>query len=170
MGQGHRLYQREGDKVGAWEEVQYALNDRIRRHLECLPTSVRERVQEIRLRERRPLSLTVGSASWLWNGCGLVGPADPHTGFCVCQSDLDEVLSRLSEGAIYAHEEQIRAGYVAMRNGHRAGLCGSFTADDHIYRLSSINIRLARDVVGCAASLFRRIGRQRAHCRRARDG
>ena len=144
--------------MGAWDEVQYALNERLREHLSNLPVSIRDRVQEMRLRAGQPVSLTIGSRSWLWNGTGLVSPSATCPGYRVTQCDLEDVLHRLSDGAIYSHEKQIRAGYIAMRNGHRAGLCGSFTADGHMYELTSINIRLARDVAGCAEPLFRRFG------------
>ena len=137
--------------MGAWDEVQYVFGDRIRAALSGVPASMKERAQEIRLRLGQPVALTVDARSWFWDG----------TGLRVDQHDLDDALRRLCEGALYSREEQVRQGYVPLRQGHRAGLCGSFQPDNsHLYRLSSINVRLAHGVLGCADVLRACLGNE----------
>lgn len=145
--------------MSAWDEVQYGFSDRLRDHLSSVPSSVQERVQEIRLHLGRPVCFVIDAVSWLWNGSGLSQSFHDQHGFIVTQNDLDDTLAHYCDDALYSREDQIKRGFVSLHHGHRAGLCGSFQYDNgHLYRLTSVNIRLARSVVGCADALRKRLG------------
>ena len=134
--------------MGAFDEVQYLFNDRLREALAAVPCEMAERAQEIRLCLKQPIALTVGGRLWRWEGC-------PR----VTQGDLDEILRRMCDGALYSREEQVRQGYITLRGGHRAGLGGRFLPENgRLCALTSIALRLARACVGSADEVRRRMG------------
>lgn len=67
---------------------------------------------------------------------------------------IEEVLERACQRSIYAYTDTIVNGYVTVLGGHRIGLCGSGVWDggriSHIKEPSSLNIRIAKEWLGCA--------------------
>ena len=68
-------------------------------------------IEEVRLRRDRVASLTV-------RGQNLTLSTR------VCGKEMEEILLRVCGGSLYAHEETLCRGYVAMGDGIRVGLCG----------------------------------------------
>ena len=75
---------------------------------------------------------------------------------------LEELLLSLCGGAMYACEEQLRAGFLTLKGGHRAGVCGRMLYRDgkplRYAEIQSLNIRIARQIpcdrraINCAGS------------------
>jgi len=61
----------------------------------------------------------------------------------------------LCKNSVYAHTEEIKNGYIIMNSGHRAGVCGRVVKEG-MKDISSVNIRIAREVIGCANTLAER--------------
>ncbi len=104
-----------------------------------------EKLEEIRLGVGRPLRLRyAGRERELWP------QAD--------QSMVEDVLARACHQSVYAYSETIRQGYVTIEGGHRIGICGFGVRDGKELRTirspTSLNIRIAREVMGCANGLL----------------
>lgn len=105
-------------------------------------------VQEIRIRAGYPVLLYInGQEICLKNKI-----AD--------SSLIREILGIVSGHSLYAYEDEIRQGFITMEGGHRVGLCGTAVTDDTgfalrtIKEVSAINIRLARQRIGCSDSVI----------------
>ena len=103
------------------------------------------RINEIRIRTGRPLSVTMGDESV---SCGVV-----------CRPDETAyVLDKLCGGSMYSHGDTIREGFVSAPGGIRAGVCGrAVTRDgviDAVTDVTSVSIRIPQRVPGAADSLF----------------
>ena len=118
-------------------------------------------VQEIRLRAERPLALVCQNAVYYLT-CG-GGLTDLPCGDCliVKSAELDEVFARICEYSVYARQREIVNGFVTLRGGHRAGVCGTAVVRNgeivNVRELSSVNLRVSREHRGCAEALFRQI-------------
>lgn len=102
-------------------------------------------LEEIRLGCGRPLRLRYSSVEReLW----------PVAEAC----DVDMVLQRACRHSVYAYTETIARGYVTVEGGHRIGICGTGVLDggrvQNITAPSSLNIRVARQIPGCAKELI----------------
>jgi len=99
-------------------------------------------VQEIRIRAKRPVLV-------LMNGKEIV-----LTNAAANSALIREVLEIAAGHSLYAYEDEIRQGFLTMEGGHRIGLSGTAVADETGIRtikdISALNIRLARQVIGCA--------------------
>lgn len=75
-------------------------------------------------------------------------------GFILKKNDIEETVSNMCENSLYAYKESISKGYVTLRGGHRVGICGKVLYGDkkieNIPFISSLNIRLAIEKIGCA--------------------
>lgn len=75
------------------------------------------------------------------------------------QAVIEEVLERACQRSIYAYSDTIVNGYVTVPGGHRIGLCGNGVWNgsriEHIKEPSSLNIRIAKQMIGCADEAIR---------------
>lgn len=69
-----------------------------------------------------------------------------------------DILLNVSRNSIYAIQSDINNGFVIIRGGHRIGICGEVVYVDgkikNIKNISSLNIRIARQIFGCADSVL----------------
>lgn len=74
------------------------------------------------------------------------------------QSDIDFIMNAACRQSIYAHTETLCKGYVTIEGGHRIGICGFGVMKDGqvqtIRNVSSICIRVANQIIGCANQLL----------------
>lgn len=121
---------------------------------------LRTPLEEIRLREERPLELVCsGEWSYISTSGGLT--SDPGEALCPGREEMCRTFQLLAQGSVYAWEEEIRNGFLTIRGGHRVGVCGRVVVEDGrlktIRQVASLNIRIAREVPGCASGLLPRL-------------
>ena len=96
-----------------------------------------QRACEIRIRVQQPLLL-----------CGRSSFAVP--GFLPRAEDMERLLLAFCDQALYACEEQLRQGYLTLRGGHRAGICGHVLAENgravRLHGIQGISLRIARQM------------------------
>lgn len=72
---------------------------------------------------------------------------------------LQRIVRRLCGDSLYAFEEELKQGYFTVQSGLRVGVCGRIGmrsgAIQSISEISSLCIRIPREVKGCGASLAR---------------
>ncbi|MFD2611869.1 stage III sporulation protein AA [Paenibacillus gansuensis] len=122
-----------------------------------LPDKVQARLEEIRIREGRPLEI-------VYDGCfRFVSPQGtlsehPEVAYCPPREECLKLLDLLSNHSLYTLEEELRRGYITIRGGHRVGLAGRAVLDRGQVKLvrdiAGFNLRLAREMKGAADGLF----------------
>ncbi len=75
----------------------------------------------------------------------------------VSRNELQEIFSRIVEYSPYAYREEIINGYVTIERGWRVGLAGTVIEEKGIVKnikeISSLNIRIAREITGCSDAI-----------------
>lgn len=128
-------------------EIKNILPMRFRRFFEQ-EVQDRDKLQEIRFRIGQRVELQDGRRRIL---CGQK----------VDRSDLKEMLEYISGYSLYAFEEEISQGFLTIPGGHRVGVAGQVVMEagkvKNIRNVSFINIRVSREVKGCADKVLRYI-------------
>lgn len=74
---------------------------------------------------------------------------------------MDEVLRSLCQGAVYSRQHELSNGFLPLKYGHRAGVCGTAVHDGQsismVRNITSICIRVAREFRGCANDISRQV-------------
>ena len=138
----------------ALSKVLYALPPRIKGALFNLSPTVQQNVAEIRLRKNLPLTLTVcGETVFL--------KTDGQTCFklsdgliYISDAEILECFNLLCDSSVFAHENELRGGFIIMKNGCRAGVCGRLCDGGIMQDVSSVNIRISREIKGCANEIL----------------
>ncbi len=129
----------------------YALPGEISAVLMRLPIFVQSGVWEIRLRAGGPVTLT-GKTGFFVTRDAVATTYLPQNALITEEYHLEEVVKRITGRSVYTREQELKCGFLSMKNGHRAGVCGVFS-EGAALKVTSINIRIAREVKGCADSL-----------------
>ena len=121
--------------------------------LQKLSVLVKENTQEIRLRRGKAVTLTQNEENFylLKNG-NLTNKVNKDCVF-VTKEDIEKTFKLLVRSSVYSHLEEIKEGFVIMPYGHRAGICGTLLQNGGMGNISSVNIRIARQIIGCAKEI-----------------
>lgn len=107
------------------------------------------RTEEIRFRRNRPVI-------FLENQQELITPYRYNA------QELENLVDRLTEGSLSSFFESIKVGYITIKGGHRVGLSGTAVYEGnqlaYMKDISSVNLRIAREVNGSADRLFQTVG------------
>lgn len=116
-------------------------------------------IYEIRLRKNFPIILNgLSGKSYLYdNGQTLL----KEKAFICREEDINYVIETVTERSLYAFNEEIKQGFLTVKNGVRIGLCGECVFEGEsvvtIKNFSSLNIRIPREICGCADVVYNRV-------------
>ena len=117
-------------------------------------------LQEIRLRAGRPAALTIMGRTELLAGDGFT--RNPAAALVPSAEELSHSLQAVLSYSVYSHQHDLAQGYVTIRGGNRVGICGSAVRQGEdvqtVRNVSGLNFRIAGEVQGVAASVFRQLG------------
>ena len=109
-----------------------------------------DRLEEIRMRTGQPLMIR-------YDGREQILPAvqQPHI---VTKEEMRETMDYISHYSLYAYSEELKHGFVTIEGGHRVGVAGKVITEQekvkNVQHISSVNIRVSHEVIGCADPLL----------------
>ncbi|OPA81331.1 stage III sporulation protein AA [Paenibacillus selenitireducens] len=116
-----------------------------------LHPTVLARIEEIRVRQERPLEVNYQGQFHYVNYRGELTDM-PGEGYLPTREDGNRLLDFITNHSLYTMEEELRKGYITIHGGHRIGLTGRAVLTkghvDHIRDITSFNIRIARELKG----------------------
>ena len=119
-----------------------------------------EALEEIRLRSNQPLIIQNSKREWFVSYDGNMS-AKRENAFIVKQEDIFKSLELMCESSVYAFMEEIKNGYITLKGGHRVGIAGRTIVENSnikfIKDISGLNIRISRQIFGCAEKLMKYI-------------
>lgn len=116
-----------------------------------------QELEEIRLRVCAPVCLLFHDGEYYlgrWGGLTL----DMSEAYRITPQEIKLVLELVSDYSLYAHEEELRRGFLSVQGGHRVGLAGQVIMEHgsikSVSHISFMNIRVAHQMKGCGISVF----------------
>lgn len=141
-----------------YENISF-LPERIKNVFEKCDTKITDIIDEIRIRACSPILLKCkGKLLYIdKNGNLSYNP----TNMCVSFEEVHESFIRLCEFSVYSYIDEIKNGYITLKNGCRIGFCGTAVTNGNeivsIKDITSLNIRIARNIAGCSEKIIYQI-------------
>lgn len=114
--------------------------------LEKTPAVIQKNAREIRMRVGKKIMICTGTERY----------ESMHR---LKKEELTEIFRSFCGYSVHTHIEEIRKGYLLLPGGHRAGICGTAVYQDcylqTVRNISSVNLRIARQIKGVSDELFR---------------
>lgn len=119
-------------------------------------------IDEIRLRAGKNITVTVGSKDLFVTDTGAV-TNDISSGLISKESDIEYAFKAAFSYSLHSYSKELAMGYITTKGGNRVGICGTAVVSSNKYSdvdtvkyISSINIRISRQITGFADELCRR--------------
>lgn len=116
-------------------------------------------LQEIRIRVGRYMSFQYDGKEYIVN---------TKKDYKIKEEHMREILEYISQYSLYAYEQELKQGYITIEGGHRIGLVGKVVLEKgqvkSLKHISSINIRVAHEVIGCSDTLLPYITHNQGVC------
>ncbi len=124
-------------------------------------SSVFYELEEIRLRRERAVSICCKGKNLFLSVNGDLSIFS-NDALVLSGIELEEVYLKLCRNSVYSYQKDLASGFITLEGGHRAGICGSIVTNENneitgITNISTINIRVAREVKDCGEEAFRSI-------------
>lgn len=114
-------------------------------------------IQEIRLRADSPITVSTPTGERFLDMARLT-TLHQNSAIICRRKQLEDCFLRFCEESVYAHEQELREGYIAVAGGIRVGVAGTAVSEEFAVRsvrqVTSLCVRLPRRHNGCAASLM----------------
>ncbi len=130
-------------------------------NLNCI---IKSDTYEIRLRAGKPIILFGKYGYLFFNKNGDVSSFQNENSYICNPEIINEAFNRLCCYSVYSHIESLVNGYITFQGGHRAGITGTAVVNNQgavtsVKDISSVNIRIARQIKGAADGILKEIGR-----------
>lgn len=135
----------------AFAQAVAALPPDIRRAAQTLPPKTQGQAREVRLRAGRRPTVVLERDELPLPGAG-----------AVTVRDLELTLEIATQASAHVALGRVRLGWFTLRGGHRIGICGQAVMEGGQIKtlgvLSSLNLRVARQALGCGRGVFETLG------------
>jgi len=115
-------------------------------------------ITELRLRADKPMFVRIGGEDYVLTRRGKTANVAFRDAYRPTAEDIAETMERISQFSFYAFEAELKSGYITLPGGHRVGIAGHAVIENGAVQtwrhISSINIRIAHSVMGCADEVF----------------
>lgn len=115
-----------------------------------------DKAEEIRLRAFKPVIFKFNESEKFLSENGFTSIL--KDAIIAEKSDLKQMLELMSDYSIYSLEEELKGGFITLKGGFRVGITGRCICENKgikaVRYINSINIRICREVKGCADTAF----------------
>lgn len=130
-----------------------SLSKNIKASLQRVDREYLKKVEEIRIRENRPLMITLTNKDYMLTKDGKIATSLKDA-YIVNREDTANILQLISDYSLYSIEEELRNGFITLKGGHRVGLAGKAVLENGKIKtlkyISGFNFRISREMKGVA--------------------
>ncbi len=116
--------------------------------LKTAPEEIKKNAKEIKFRLGRKIAITNFTKTHFLNKVLL-------------KEEIEEIFKSICGYSIHSHAEEIKKGFITLKGGHRAGICGTAVYENNILKnikdISSINLRIARQVLNASDEILKNL-------------
>ncbi len=123
--------------------------------------SKKAQISEIRLRADKAVALTSGADTVFVSRDGTILYAPTEKAVCCSGQMITESVRSICGYSVYSRQNELSNGFITAQNGCRIGICGTAAVRNNtiaaVSHVTSLNIRVAREIRGSADELIRRL-------------
>lgn len=144
------------------EHIKKILDDKLFNAVNRISEFEASKIQEVRLRLGKNLSVCILDKEYFVTEKGKL-TQQASEGIRIDQYDIDTTFSIACQYSLHSFQKELSQGYITVNGGNRIGICGTAVIKNDkvetIKDISSLNIRVARQIIGCADEIYARLFR-----------
>ncbi len=131
-----------------YDEILSYFPENILEKLKNVTTDVWDKAKEIRIRAAQPVIVETFDGEIVIN-------------YIISLEDIIRLIENFSCNSVYSIQNEINNGYITIKGGHRIGISGTSVFENNLLKnikyISSLNIRIAREVKNCSLRIFDKV-------------
>ena len=139
--------------LSPFEQAIKYIPSRVRMQIVGLPPSIKNEVQEVRIRIGRAPSICIKGREYDISEFAQV------QNIVIDSSDINECFNYICEYSFHSYQQELMQSYITVKGGHRVGISASAIIKsggvETIKDISGLNIRIARQVLGSADNIMK---------------
>lgn len=147
------------DEVSVSRMLRY-FSPQIRNKIASACSDSKNDVHEIRIKTDAPVAVRSFGQEYFISGNGRLTENEENSVIC-STDDIEYSFRAICDDSVYSFSREIKEGFITIPGGHRVGICGTAVTDEGtvktVKNISSLNFRIARQVIGCADTIMRQV-------------
>ena len=147
------------DNIKRFDLAAQSLSGRLAQIFVSLDVSEKEKIREIRLRSRRPVTVITERGTEFVSQSGRLTQIYSDLTVRTDEREIEEIFRRLCGYSVHSFKDAINKGYITLAGGHRAGVAGTAVCENSrvtaVRDICAINLRIAREIKGAANEIYR---------------
>lgn len=147
------------DNIKRFDLAAQSLTPRLTEIFVSLPENEKERIREIRLRSRRPVTVITERGAEFVSQSGMLTQICSGLVIRTDEKEIDDIFRRLCGYSVHSFRDAINKGYITVSGGHRAGVAGTAVSENGkvtaVRDVCAVNLRIAREIKGAANEIYR---------------
>ena len=148
------------NEISGIKDILLYLPREIKGVVEKIDDEIKRDIEEVRIRAETPLTVRLrGNCCFVTERGGITNNID--NAYIVSRADLQKTFMLICDNSVYAHTNELSQGFIALRGGHRVGICGKAILENEKIKMfkdiSSLNFRIAKQVIGVADGVMNHI-------------
>ncbi len=119
----------------------------------------KNRIREIRIRNRRPVTVATDRGTEFLTSSGRLTQIYSDLAVATDENEVSDIFRRICGYSVHSFSDAINRGYITINGGHRAGVAGTAVTENGritaVRDICAVNLRIAREIKGAADDIMR---------------
>ena len=147
------------DNTKRFDVAANCLSKRLSALFLSLNDTEKNRIREIRIRNRRPLTVTTDKGTEFMLNNGRLTQIYSDLTVKTDEKEVDEIFRRMCGYSVHSFSEALNRGYITVNGGHRVGVAGTAVVENGkitaVRDICALNIRIAREIKNAADDVMK---------------
>lgn len=148
------------DNIKRFDIAANCLSKRLSELFLSLDETDKNRIREIRIRKRRPMTVITENGTEFMLASGRLTGIYSSLTVVTDEKEVDEIFRRLCGYSVHSFANAVNRGYITVNGGHRIGVAGTAVTENGrvtaVRDICSLNIRISREIKGAADDVIRK--------------
>lgn len=147
------------DNIKRFDTAAASLSKRLSDLFLAMDKCDKERIREIRIRNRRPVVVITDRGAELLTRSGRLTQIYSDLVIRTDENEVSDIFRRLCGYSVHSFADAINRGYITINGGHRAGVAGTAVTENGkitaVRDVCAVNLRIAREIKGAADDIIK---------------
>lgn len=147
------------NNIKRFDTAVISLSKRLSEMFLAMDNADKNRIREIRIRNRRPVTVITDKGTEFLTSSGRITQIYSDLAVTTDENEVSDIFRRICGYSVHSFTDAINRGYITVNGGHRAGIAGTAVTENGkitaVRDICAVNLRIAREIKGSADEIMK---------------
>ena len=147
------------DNIKRFDTAVINLSKRLSEMFLAMDNEDKNRIREIRIRNRRPVTVITDKGTEFLTSSGRITQIYSDLTVATDENEVSDIFRRICGYSVHSFADAINRGYITINGGHRVGIAGTAVTENGkitaVRDICAVNLRIAREIKGAADEIMK---------------